>query len=136
MRKKWILAPMLATALALSSGLANAADCSMELQQEQLPNDQGVVFNILHLVSHCDDDIELQSIKLNRRDECVIQPNKTLRLGDDYAFGLATNPTEALGMALRKNFFGQEFFDVARCGQPVKLEVSTSAGPFEFGGGE
>ena len=122
--------------MTVSSGNAAAADCSLDLQQEQLPNDQGVVFNILHLVSLCDDEIELQSIKLNRRDQCVIEANKTLRLGDDYAFGLATNPTEALGMGLRKSLIGQEFFDVTRCGQPVKLEVSTSAGLFEFGGGQ
>ena len=62
MRKNWIFVPLIASAMTFPGGFATAADCSLDLQQEQLPNDQGVVFNILHLVSRCDDEIELQSI--------------------------------------------------------------------------
>ncbi|MFT3988978.1 hypothetical protein [Aestuariivirga sp.] len=102
---------------------ALADDCRFETRNEMKQS-----FWWVHLVSHCEEKITLQSISLNGRAECTLSVNRDMRLGDDYVFGIATTPDEALNMQIVGKIAGLQYFDTTNCGEPVRLELQTSIG--------
>ncbi len=112
-----------AAAMLSATSAAHADDCQFEAR-----NEFKQTFWWVRLVSRCEQQVTLETVKMNGRDECLLSPNKVVRLGDDFTFGIARNPDEAINMEVVKGITGLQYFDVSKCGQLVRLDLQTSEG--------
>ena len=116
-----------------SCGAALADECNFTLNERQVSKGNNV-FTWIHLISKCNQALTVNSIKLNLRDDCEIKIGQEMRMGDEYVFGLAKDEFEgAFYFEVHKTLMGREYFDLQKCGQPVRFDLRTSSGDIVFG---